>query len=65
MNSYVDQLATEKLREELFNAYATAPFIYPETDKVQRVKQELRRRGCETQELVTIAVAALLRNEPQ
>lgn len=64
MYNYVSKLATERLREELFNAYIQAPFIYPETDKVQRVKQELRRRGCETQEIVTIAVAALLHNEP-
>ncbi len=61
MPNRLDQLKTQELEAYLLNAYAEVYQADKETEAVQALKTELYRRGVERDEIVRIALAALIR----
>ena len=61
MDSYFDQLDTDTLQHRLLDAYAALRNTTTETETIQQLKGELYRRGAESSEIVTIALAALIK----
>lgn len=61
MDTPLEQLTTGQLERNLLEAYAGLRDTSPETDAIQTLKSELYRRGVERTEIVTIALAALIK----
>jgi hypothetical protein len=55
------RLNDDELRCKLIDAYTQAGIVYPDTQAVENLKGELYRRGHERDEIVMLALAALIR----
>ncbi|MCA0458224.1 MAG: hypothetical protein LCI00_29930 [Chloroflexi bacterium] len=62
MDSQVQTLNDEQLRMKLMEAYFNAAYNLVETEAIRILKGEMYRRGAERTEVVTLALAALLRH---
>lgn len=62
MDSQVQTLNDEQLRIKLMEAYFSAAQNLIETEAIRILKGEMYRRGAERTEVVTLALAALLRH---
>jgi hypothetical protein len=56
----VTRLNDDELRLKLIDAYAQTGVVYPDTQAVENLKGELYRRGHERDEIVVLALTALL-----
>jgi len=57
------QLSDDELRQQLLERYTRTQRAYPESDSIQIIKSELYRRGYQREDIVTIALASLLRRQ--
>jgi len=57
----LSRLNDDQLRNQLVEAYSKAGAIYPDSEAVTTLKGELYRRGHERDEIVVLALAALIR----
>ncbi len=62
MDSQIQTLNNEQLRLKLMEAYMSAGHNLAETEAIRTLKGEMYRRGAERTEVVTLALAALLRH---
>jgi hypothetical protein len=62
MDTQIQTLNNEQLRMRLLEAYLSAAHNLVETEAIRTLKGELYRRGAERTEVVTLALAALLRH---
>jgi hypothetical protein len=63
MERNVEIMTDEQLRELLMENYLRQKQIYPDSERVNTLKGELYRRGYHRTDVVTIAVASLLRQQ--
>lgn len=61
MDTPLEQLTNKQLTHRLLDAYAALRDSRAETEAIQTLKGELYRRGAERAEIVTIALAALIK----
>jgi hypothetical protein len=64
MTSY-SHLSDEQLRQQLIEQYTKHVRIYPAPEAVQAMKHELYHRGYQRTDVITLAVASLLRLQRQ
>jgi hypothetical protein len=57
----LSRMNDDQLSCQLIEAYTRVSKPYPESDMVRKLKGELYRRGHHRDEIVTMAVAALIR----
>ncbi len=62
MDTQIQTLNNEQLRMKLLEAYLSAAHNLVENDAIRTLKGELYRRGVERTEVITLALAALLRH---
>lgn len=62
MDSQIQTLNDQQLRMKLIEAYFNAAQNLAETEAIRALKGEMYRRGAERTEVVTLALAALLRH---
>jgi hypothetical protein len=61
MRDDLNHLNEKQLQERLLDAYAALQTYWPETEAIRALKGELYRRGAERDDVVVIALAALIR----
>lgn len=61
MQDNLAPVSDEQLAARLVEAYENLRPFYPETNTVELLKGELYRRGHQRDEIVTLALAALIR----
>jgi hypothetical protein len=54
------QLSNDELKEHLLDAYNGEVTLYPETEQVKTLKNELYHRGYQWGDVVTIALASCI-----
>ncbi len=62
METQTEPLSNEQLQIKLMEAYQGAADTLIETEAIRTLKGELYRRGAKRDEVVTLALAALLRH---
>ena len=61
MDTPIEHMNHDQLKSNLLDAYAALRDTSTETEAIQTLKGELYRRGAQRTEVVTIALAALIR----